>query len=49
MHNCISAVQDMTPYLQQLILHGALDNVDDQKWLSKDSVVSGYLKVCSLM
>jgi hypothetical protein len=38
-------VQDMTPYLQQLILHGALDSVEDQKWLSKDSVVSSYLKV----
>ena len=38
----------MTPYLQQLILHGALDSVEDQKWLSKDSVAASYLKVQQL-
>jgi hypothetical protein len=40
-----TAMQDMTPYLQQLILHGSLDNVEDQKWMSKDSIASTYLKV----
>jgi hypothetical protein len=40
-------MQDMTPYLQQLILHGSLDNVEDQKWMSKDSIASTYLKVCA--
>lgn len=38
-------MQEMTPYLQQLILHGALDSIEDTKWLSKDSVVSSYLRV----
>jgi hypothetical protein len=35
----------MTPYLQQLILHGAIDSIEDAKWQSKDSVVSAYLRV----
>lgn len=45
---CVSAVsdvQDRTPYLQQLVLHAALDNIDDQRWSSKDSNCSGYFKV----
>jgi hypothetical protein len=41
----VAGMQDMTPYLQQLILHGSLDNVEDQKWASKDGIASTYLKV----
>ena len=37
----------MTPYMQQLILHGSLDNIDDQKWIGRDSIMPAYLKVCT--
>eukprot|EP00892_Ulva_mutabilis_P004478 jgi/Ulvmu1/2401/UM133_0002.1 len=39
-----SVPPDRTPYLQQLVLHAALDNIDDQRWSSKDSNCSGYFK-----
>jgi hypothetical protein len=43
--SCASFLQDRTPYLQQLVLYAALDNIDDQRWSSKDNTCSGYFKV----
>lgn len=36
-------LQDKTPYIQQLVLHASLDNIEDMQWTPAN--FSGYMKV----
>lgn len=39
-----SVPTDRTPYIQELVLHAALDNIEDQQWLASSSTTPGLLK-----